>query len=59
MSADIQSTGFEQLNQMWAFIGGKQLPSALYKVRVVVLRDEEPLSVGPPILEISSVLSGR
>ena len=56
---ELQSLNYEQLNQVWAFIGGKQLPSALYKVRVVVLRDEEPLSVGPPILEISSVLSGR
>ncbi len=58
MAADLQSPGFEQLNQLWAAIGGKQLPSALYRVRLVVVQDDEPLRIGPPITRVDTVLAG-
>jgi hypothetical protein len=58
LAADLQSPGFEQLNQMWAFIGGKQLPSALYRVRLVLLQDFEPTQIGPPITQIETTLVG-
>lgn len=49
LSVELQSLSFEQLNQIWAFIGGKQILSAMYKVRVVTLQDREPTGVGAPV----------
>jgi hypothetical protein len=56
---ELQSLSYEQLNQLWAFVGGKQLPSVVYRVRMVLLQDLEPFSVGPPITRINASLSGR
>jgi hypothetical protein len=59
LGADLYSLGFDQLNQIWAFIGGKQLPSVVYRFRLVPLQDVEPSQVGPPILEVNTSLAGR
>ena len=56
---ELRSLGFEQLNQLWAFIGGKQLPSVVYRVRLVALQDMEPRSTGQPITFIETTLAGR
>lgn len=53
LTAELQSLNFEQLNQIWAFVGGKQLPSALYKLRMLVLQDQAPSGLGPPILTVN------
>ena len=52
MVVELESLGYEQLNQIWAFVGGKQLPSVVYRVRLLVLQDLEPSSVIPPITVI-------
>jgi hypothetical protein len=36
----------EQLSHMWAAIGAKQLPSAVYRMRMVALDDTEPTGTG-------------
>lgn len=54
LGVDLISPSFEQLNQMWAFVGAKQLPSALYRVRLVALQDAEPASIQAPITAIGS-----
>lgn len=54
---ELQSLSYEQLNQVWASIGAKMLPSVVYKVRLVRLQDVEPTAVSPPITEISSTAS--
>lgn len=51
--------GPEQLNQTWACLGAKYLPSALYRVRMVALQDVEPQSVGRPIEEVRTALDGK
>lgn len=51
---ELQSLSYEQLNQVWAFIGGKQLPSVIYKVRMVALQDKTPTIIQYPIKEIST-----
>ena len=56
LGVDLMSLGFEQLNQLWAFIGAKQLPAAVYRVRLVALQDDEPASVRPPITAIGANL---
>ena len=37
----------QRLNQIWAFIGGKQLPSVVYRIGMVVLQDEAEAMVNP------------
>ena len=59
LTVELQSLGFEQLNQVWAFLGAKHLPSAIYKVRMVALQDSVPASVQPPLSEIVANLSAR
>lgn len=49
---ELQSPSYEQLNQIWAFIGGKYLPSALYKIRMTVLQDDAESDVLPPLHDI-------
>lgn len=52
LTVELQSLGYEQINQIWAFIGGKHLPSAIYKVRMVALQDTAPSGVEQPLTEI-------
>ena len=59
LTLELQSPTYEQLNQIWAFIGGKQLPSIIYKVRMVVLEPEAPSTVQPPLTKISTSIQGR
>jgi hypothetical protein len=56
LGVDLISPSFEQLNQIWAFVGAKQLPSVLYRVRLVALQDLEPAAIQPPITVIGSTL---
>jgi len=56
LGVDLLTLSFEQLNQLWAFVGAKQLPSALYRVRLVALQDLEPASIQPPITVIGATL---
>ncbi|MFT3734737.1 MAG: DUF4255 domain-containing protein [Rhodocyclaceae bacterium] len=49
----------EQLNQIWAYLGSKYLPSVAYRVRMVVLQDIEPLAIGKPITDIETALGNK
>ncbi len=57
LTVELQSPTYEQLNQIWGFVGGKQLPSALYRVRMVVLQDLDVAAVQPPLTEIHAAVS--
>lgn len=59
LTVELLSYGPEQLNQLWAYIGAKYLPSAVYRVRMLVLRDTEPMGVGRPITEIDAGVAAR
>ncbi|HIJ94650.1 MAG TPA: DUF4255 domain-containing protein [Desulfuromonadales bacterium] len=59
LSMELLSLNFEQLNQMWAFIGAKQLPSAVYRVRMVTLQDTADSAVKPPITTIRTTIQRR
>ena len=52
LTAELQSLSYDQLNQIWAFVGSKQLPSVVYKVRVVALQDREPARISVPITQL-------
>lgn len=51
---ELQSLSLDQVNQIWAFVGGKQLPSVAYKLRLVVLQPETPARVQPPITSVAA-----
>lgn len=59
LTAELLPLSYEQLNQIWAFIGAKQLPSAIYKVRMVALQDLEPTAVVPPVSELQTAVVAR
>lgn len=46
---ELYSANFEQLNHLWAMLGGKYMPSVLYKVRMLMIEDSQP--------EISSLIT--
>jgi hypothetical protein len=49
---DLYSPTFEEANFLWSTLGGKQLPSLIYKIRLVMLERTEPA-----ILETSGVIT--
>lgn len=59
LTVELQSYGPEQLNQMWTCFGAKHLPAIIYRLRMVVLQDDEPTGTGQPITTIDTVLHGR
>lgn len=49
---DLYSLNFEQMNHLWGILGGKYLPSVLYKMRVIGIEDETADASAEPIMEI-------
>jgi hypothetical protein len=49
---DMHSLNFEQVNHLWGTLGGKYLPSVLYKVRQVTIDEEAIISGGSFIQEV-------
>jgi hypothetical protein len=40
----------EQVNHLWATLGGKYLPSVLYKIRMVTIEDDSAGTLVDPVL---------
>ena len=59
LAVELMSPSYEQLNQIWGFVGTKQLPSALYKIRLVVLQDTAPSAIRAPLTEVTTATGGR
>lgn len=59
LAVELLSPTYEQLNQIWGFVGAKQLPSAVYRIRMVVLQDNAPAAVRPPVTGITTAMGGR
>ncbi|RCR69471.1 DUF4255 domain-containing protein [Larkinella punicea] len=55
MTVELYSLSFEKLNQLWGTLGGKQVPSVVYKVRVVEEQAEGQLGAGTQILSIEGI----
>lgn len=55
---DMVSMNFEQVNHLWATLGGKYLPSVLYKVRMVAIEDDTPQMEADTISRLSITNSG-
>jgi hypothetical protein len=59
LNMELLNYGPEQLNQVWAYIGTKYLPSVVYRARMVVLQDVEPQGIGQPITTIDTVMHDK
>lgn len=54
LTLELLNLNYEQLNQLWAFLGAKYLPSAVYRLRLVALQDQEPAGLRPPVSAMSA-----
>lgn len=54
---ELYTPTFEQLNYIWGTLGGKALPSVLYKISVVKIESDTLREKGTPITEISGILN--
>jgi hypothetical protein len=52
VAMDLYSLTFEQLNHLWGSLGGKQVPFALYRARLVAIEAEKRQAEGSVITEI-------
>ncbi|MDI6402696.1 DUF4255 domain-containing protein, partial [Balneolaceae bacterium ANBcel3] len=55
---ELQSLSLEQLNHLWGTIGGKYMPSVVYKMKMLVFNDGQPLQTSHPVKEINIHASG-
>ena len=51
---DLYTLSFEQINYLWGSLGGKQVPSVMYKMRLIKLKADRTLAAGKLIEEIES-----
>ncbi len=52
MTFDLVSLTFEQQNHLWGLLGGKYMPSVMYKVGMFDIRDEQVEATVPPVEEV-------
>lgn len=55
ITLDLYSMTFEQVNHLWGSLGGKQMPFAMYKLRLVKLQDNKVFKERPLIEEIHTL----
>lgn len=53
---ELYTPGFEVLNHIWGTLGGRQLPSALYKVQIIEIARHKKLATGELITHIDGNL---
>lgn len=51
---DLYTLNFEQINHLWSTMGGKYIPSVLYKVRQISIDDNATIAGGGFITEIGT-----
>ncbi|MDJ0839638.1 MAG: DUF4255 domain-containing protein [Acidobacteriota bacterium] len=59
LSADMMSMDFEQLNLLWGTLGTSYLPSVVYQIRLVPVRDDADKGERPPVKQIGMTGGGR
>ena len=52
LTFELYTLTFEQINHMWGSLGGRQLPSIMYKARLIRIEDPNAYRMLPPIEEI-------
>ncbi|WP_346863311.1 DUF4255 domain-containing protein [uncultured Draconibacterium sp.] len=54
---ELYTPGFEVLNHIWGILGGRQLPSAVYKAQLIQIESEKKLASSELITEINGTLN--
>ena len=54
LTIEIQTLGLEQTNQLWGALGGRMVPAALYKVRMLIIDAQRISGTGPAIESIQA-----
>jgi hypothetical protein len=54
---ELYTLTFEQINHLWGSLGGRQVPFAMYKLRLVAISDQRRIRQVPPIEEIDASLT--
>lgn len=54
---ELYTLTFEQINHLWGVLGGKQMPSVMYKLRLVAISSRRRLRDVPLIEEVDANLS--
>jgi hypothetical protein len=56
VTLELYTLTFEQINHLWGSLGGRQVPFAMYKARLVMLRETNILRTAPLIEEVNANL---
>lgn len=56
---DLYTLNFEQINHLWSTMGGKYIPSVLYKVRQISINEDAVISGGGLITEIGTNVKSK
>jgi hypothetical protein len=54
IKAELYTLTFEQINYLWASLGGKQMPFVMYKLRLIAITDRKLVREVPLIEEINT-----
>lgn len=59
LTMEMVSYSAEQLGQLWTYLGSKYLPSATYRLRMIILQDDEVQAVAKPITTVTALLHDK
>lgn len=54
---ELYTPGFEVMNHIWGTLGGRQLPSAMYKIQLLRLESEKKLASSSVITQVGGTLN--
>ncbi len=54
LTFELESLGVEQLNQIWAYLGAKHLPSVAYKIHMIIIQEEFASEIRKPITSVKT-----
>ena len=54
---ELYTPGFEELNNIWGMLGGRQLPSVMYKIQLIQVERDQKLSASPVITHVGGELN--
>jgi len=55
---ELYTLTFEQINHLWGSLGGRQMPFAMYKLRLVAISDNTIIREVPLVEEIETAIKG-
>ena len=59
LSVELYPISLENQNYLWGGLGAKYIPSVLYKVRLVTIRDDQEMQLGSTVTEIHTDLDDK